>query len=112
MSIYLGWITVATVANVTELLDYLKWDRFGIAPETWMLIILAAVLVIAVLMNITRRDVAYALVVLWALAGIGIKQAAVAVVATPTWIVFGLELVTLIVALLLRRPARTAQARS
>jgi hypothetical protein len=112
MSIYLGWITVATVANVTELLDYLKWDRFGIAPETWMLIILAAVLVIAVLMNITRRDVAYALVVLWALAGIGIKQAAVAVVATPTWIVFGLELVTLIVALLLRRPARPAQARS
>ena len=33
-SIYLGWITVATVANVTDVLDYLKWDRFGIAPET------------------------------------------------------------------------------
>ena len=27
-SIYLGWITVATVANATSLLDYLKWDRF------------------------------------------------------------------------------------
>src|SRR5512136_1914679 len=52
-SIYLGWITVATVANVTSLLDYLKWDGFGIAPETWMSIVLAAVLVIAVLMNFT-----------------------------------------------------------
>jgi benzodiazapine receptor len=30
-SIYLGWITVATAANVTSLLDYLKWDGFGVA---------------------------------------------------------------------------------
>jgi hypothetical protein len=106
MSIYLGWITVATVANVTELLDYLKWNGFGIAPETWMLIVLAAVLVIAVLMNLTRRDVAYALVILWALAGISIKHAAVAAVATPTWITFGLVLLTLVAALLFRRPGK------
>jgi hypothetical protein len=109
MSVYLGWITVATVANVTELLDYLKWNGLGIAPETWMLIILAAVLVIAAAMNFTRRDVGYALVILWALAGIGFKQAAVAAVATPTWIVFGLVLITLVVALLLRRPGKAVQ---
>ena len=54
-SIYLGWITVATVANVTDVLDYLKWDRFGIAPEIWMGIVLAAVLVISALVNFTRR---------------------------------------------------------
>jgi len=48
-SIYLGWITVATVANATSLLDYLKWGGFGLAPELWMGIVLAAVLVIAVL---------------------------------------------------------------
>jgi hypothetical protein len=109
MSIYLGWITVATVANVTELLDYLKWNGFGIAPEVWMLIVLAAVLVIAVLMNFARRDVAYALVILWALAGISIKHAAVAAVATPTWITFGLVLLTLVAALLIRRPGKMAQ---
>jgi hypothetical protein len=108
ISVYLGWITVATVANVTSLLDYLKWDGFGIAPETWMLIILAAVLVIAVLMNFTRRDVGYALVILWALAGIAIKHAAVAAVATPTWVVFGFVLVTLVVARLVRRPGKPA----
>jgi hypothetical protein len=105
-SIYLGWITVATVANVTSLLDYLKWDRFGIAPETWMVIILAAVLVIAVLMNFTRRDVAYAAVILWALAGISIKHAAVPAVATPTWVTFGLVALTLAAAFFLRRPAQ------
>jgi hypothetical protein len=105
-SIYLGWITVATVANVSDVLDYLKWDRFGIAPEIWIGIVLAAVLVIAALVNFTRRDVAYAVVILWALAGIAVKFAAVAVVAIPTWITFGLVALTLAGAWLYRRPAQ------
>jgi len=103
-SIYLGWITVATVANITALLDYLKWNGFGITEEVWMGIVLAAVLVIALLMNFTRRDVAYALVILWALAGIAVKHAAVPAVVTPTWIVFGLVALTLAAAYFLRKP--------
>jgi hypothetical protein len=108
-SIYLGWITVATVANVTSLLDYLKWNGFGIAPEIWMGIVLVAVLVIAVLMNFTRRDVAYAAVLLWALAGISVKHAAVAAVAIPTWITFGLVAVTLAAAFFGRKPAQSQE---
>ena len=104
-SIYLGWITVATVANVTSLLDYLRWDGFGIAPEIWMGIVLAAVLAIAALMNFTRRDIAYTAVILWALAGISVKHAAVPAVAIPTWITFGLTALTLVAAFYLR-PAR------
>jgi hypothetical protein len=104
-SVYLGWITVATVANVTSLLDYLKWNGFGISEVAWMWIILAAVLVIAVLMNFTRRDIGYALVILWALAGIGLKQAAVPGVATPAWIVFALVALTLIIAMVKKQPA-------
>ncbi len=103
-SIYLGWITVATVANVTSLLDYLNWDGFGVAPEIWMGIVLAAVLAIAVLVNFTRRDVAYALVILWALAGISVKHAAVTLVAIPTWITFGLVALTLAAALFVHKP--------
>jgi hypothetical protein len=102
-SIYLGWITVATVANVTSLLDYLKWDGFGVAPEIWMGIVLTAVLVITALMNFTRRDVAYTAVILWALAGISVKQAAVPGVAIPTWIIFGLVALTLAGAFFLQR---------
>jgi hypothetical protein len=105
-SIYLGWITVATVANVTSLLYYLNWDGFGIAPEIWMLIVLAAVLVIATLMNFTRRDVAYTLVILWALAGISVKHAAVPAVAIPTWITFGLVALTLVAAFFLPKSGR------
>jgi hypothetical protein len=72
-SVYLGWITVATVANVTDVLDYLKWNVFGIAAQTWFLVVLVAVLVISTLMSLNRRDVAYILVILWALVGIGYK---------------------------------------
>ena len=108
-SIYLGWITVATIANVTSLLDYLKWDRFGVAPEIWMGIVLTAVLVIAALMNFTRRDIAYTAVILWALAGISIKHAAVPAVALPTWITFGLVALTLTIALFLRQTKKTVR---
>jgi hypothetical protein len=72
-SIYLGWITVATVANVTDVLDYLKWTAFGISAQTWFLVALAAVLVISTLMSWIRRDVAYIMVILWALVGISHK---------------------------------------
>lgn len=102
-SIYLGWITVATIANISDVLDFVKWDRFGIAPEIWMSIVLAAVLVIAVLMNFTRRDIAYASVILWALAGIAVKQAALPLVVIPTWITFGLVVLTLIASMSITR---------
>jgi hypothetical protein len=103
-SVYLGWITVATVANATSLLDFLNWDGFGIAPEIWMGIVLAAVLVITALMIVTRRDVAYTLVILWALAGIAVKHAAVTAVVLPTWITFGLVALTLAGSLLRGSP--------
>ncbi len=107
-SIYLGWITVATVANISDVLYVVNWNRFGLAPETWMIIILAAVLVISLLMNFTRRDAAYAAVLLWALAGIAFKHAATSVVVIPTWITFALIAVTLIIALLMKNKGARA----
>ena len=109
-SIYLGWISVATVANASALLDFVKWDRFGIAPEIWMSIMLAVVLVITALMNFTRRDIGYTLVILWALVGIGLKQAGVPAVAIPTWITFGLVLISLIAALFFGKPGQQLKA--
>ena len=111
-SIYLGWITVATVANITSVLDYVKWDGFGIAAEIWMGIVLLAVLAITVLMNFNRRDVAYAAVILWALAGISIKFASLPAVAIPTWITFVFVAITLVLAFILPRrstPVNTMQ---
>jgi hypothetical protein len=95
-SIYLGWITVATVANVTDVLHYVGWNQLGISDATWMVVVLGAVAVIAGLMNFLRKDVAYALVLLWALAGIAIKFPSDGIVTIATWVTFGLVAMTLI----------------
>jgi len=79
-----------------------KWNAFGISPETWMVIVLAAVLLIAALMNFSRRDIAYAGVLLWALAGIAVKFPDSGIVTIATWVTFALVAVSLAAAYLLK----------
>jgi len=73
-SIYFGWITVATVANATALLVSLNWNRFGLPEEFWAVVILLVAMLIGNSAMITRKDVAYGLVLLWAYTGILIKH--------------------------------------
>ncbi len=80
-STYLGWITVATVANAAYVLYDAGWDGFGISGELWAAIMLVVATLITLIIVVTRRDVAYAAVLLWALVGIVIKQAAAPLVA-------------------------------
>jgi hypothetical protein len=72
-SIYLGWITVATIANVTAVLSWAGFTGGGIDPQAWVVILLVAGVVIAAVAAITRRDIAYLLVLVWAFAGIGVR---------------------------------------
>ncbi len=74
MSLYLGWISVATIANVTAWLVDIGWDRFGLGEVFWTsaVVIVGAGLALAMLFD--RKDVGYALVVIWAFAGIVIKR--------------------------------------
>lgn len=69
-SVYLGWITVATVANISFWLTSIGWDGFGIADATWAIIMLVVATLVAVLVIVQRRDVAYSAVIIWALVGI------------------------------------------
>jgi hypothetical protein len=105
ISIYLGWITVATIANVTDVLSYLKWNQFGFSDGSWMLIVLFVVVVINGLMSFTRRDIAYAAVILWALAGIGVKFPHQGIITLGIWIAFLLVAMTLIGTLLFKKKA-------
>ncbi len=101
-SIYLGWITVATIANVTSLLDYINWGGWGIRPEVWAVIMLIAGLAIASAISLTRGDVAYLLVLIWAFVGIAVKNQGTALVANTAWVVSGLVLILLVVGVVLR----------
>lgn len=73
-SVYFGWISVATIANVTTLLVDLDWNGFGIAPSIWTVIVLAVGTVIGIATLRRHRDVAYGLVFLWAYFGIWFKH--------------------------------------
>lgn len=102
-SVYLGWITVATIANVTDVLDYLKWNGWGLAPELWAIIMMVIGVCLSAIMSIKRGDASYQLVLIWAFAGIAVKQAATPLVANSAWLLTGLLVVILIVGLVLRK---------
>lgn len=73
-SIYLGWISVATIANITVLLVSIGWNGFGIAPQVWTSLVIAVAAILALIFLFKYRDVLYALVIIWALAGIILRH--------------------------------------
>lgn len=73
-SIYFGWITVATIANITILLVNLGWNGFGISDSIWTIVILLVGSVIGILTSLKNKDVAYISVFIWAYIGIIIKH--------------------------------------
>jgi benzodiazapine receptor len=75
-SVYLGWITVASIANVASALVAVGWDEFGLASDVWAVLVIAVALLITLGVIATRRDVAYSLVLVWALVGIAVNQSA------------------------------------
>jgi translocator protein len=72
-SIYLGWITVATIANVTDVLKAADWHGFGISSSMWAVVMLVVGVVIAEMVAYNRRDLAFLAVLVWAYFGIGYK---------------------------------------
>jgi hypothetical protein len=85
-SVYLGWISVATVANVSQWLYYLGWSGWGIAPASWAVIMLAVATLLGVLMAWLENDSFYTLVLVWSLIGITVSQAGAASVVLAAWI--------------------------
>jgi hypothetical protein len=72
--VYLGWISVATIANATALLVSIKWGGFGLHPAIWSMTMMAVAIFLAILFIWKRKDHAYAWVVAWALVGINGSQ--------------------------------------
>lgn len=73
-SIYFGWITVATVANVTVFLVSIGFDGAGLSVQIWAMIIIAVAAVIGTVVMLRNHDPAYGVVLLWAFTGILIKH--------------------------------------
>jgi hypothetical protein len=95
-SVYLGWITIATIANVTALLVDLNWNRFGLSEQFWAVAVIVVGIAITLSVLLRRQDIYYCLVVDWALLGILIKRLAdsVPVLSVVVVTIVGLVLIT------------------
>lgn len=81
ISIYLAWLTVATVANIAAALIAAGWNGFGISPEVWALVMLLVGAGLAVfLYRGFQNDVVIPLVYLYAYIGIIVRYSDVPLV--------------------------------
>lgn len=104
-SIYLGWISVAMVANVTQVLFYYGWGGWGLSAEVWAVVMLAVAMLLGLAMYWREKDLAYVLVLVWALVGIAQKQVSSQLVSTSAWGGAGILAVALLVVPLVRKRA-------
>ncbi len=70
ISVYLGWISVATMANASAVLVHYGWGGWGLAPEFWTMLLIVLAILAGTWFLLKWADVPYALVIIWALYGI------------------------------------------
>jgi len=107
-SVYMGWITVASIANVSVALTFTGWDAGGIDPTMWAALVIAVALLITLITIGTRKDAAYSLVIVWALFGIMTKQSSNQTVFWAT----GVSIVVILIALAVMTVASRMKKRS
>jgi hypothetical protein len=107
ISIYLGWITVATILNIANALYSINWNGWGIDPIVWTVIMMVVSAAISAVVLFQRRDAVFTLVIIWALVSISIRQFTVPAIVT-TGVLTSIVLVLLVVWLELKpfSPAR------
>lgn len=74
VSVYLGWVIVATVANISVFLVSIGWQGGFLAEPTWAIIMIAAAMFVYLVLLKTRKMRESALVGIWALVAIAVKQ--------------------------------------
>ncbi len=113
-SIYLGWITVATIANITALLVDWGWNGFNIPGTIWAVIMIFIATMVGSKVFADRKDYAYTLVLVWAFLGIFIKRNSLAgitdIVAIAALFGIGLLLINMLWGMLFPKPKAVPQA--
>lgn len=76
-SVYFGWITVATIANITVFLVSIDWNGFGVADFVWTSIVLLVGALIGIFRMRKDKNIVYGLVLVWAYSWILFKHLSV-----------------------------------
>ena len=77
VSIYLAWISVATIINVAGTLYSWGWNGWGISDSGWTVIMLVVGAAIATVVGLQRGDTAFVLVLVWAFTAIAVANWAI-----------------------------------
>lgn len=107
-SIYLAWICVATIANATIVLYDLGWNGQPFTPDLWAALMIVVGTVLASIIALTRRDVGYIAVFVWAYIGIVVAQSDSLTVAATAALMTAVILAILGFSLARRTPPPTA----
>jgi hypothetical protein len=97
-SLYLGWITVATIVNIASTLDRWGWQGSPLSPEIWTMLAIAASLGLAILLLRIYNDRVFSGVIIWAIGGIIIAN-----LTAPIILLAGLLAIAILIVLLLPR---------
>src|SRR6056297_599597 len=74
ISVYFGWISVATIANTAALLTSIGWEGGAISEAAWAIIMIVIATVLGFILLVKKDDIYYTAVIVWALLGIAIKR--------------------------------------
>lgn len=75
-SLYLGWISVATIANITAWTVHIGWSGWGLSQIAWTNIMIVVATLLGTAIYARFRDIICNLVIIWALYGIMTKRVA------------------------------------
>ena len=103
-SLYLWWLSVATIANISAWLVNIWWSNFGMSDVFWTIIVIIVATLLALISLYKKYNIVFALVVVRAFIGIIIKRVSVdpiyaqsiiwvlwiciAVISLSIWLVF------------------------
>lgn len=73
-SLYVGWISVALIANVAAWLTKINWNGWGISAEYWTIILIVIAGLVNVLVHFKLNLKAFVAVGIWALIAIAVSN--------------------------------------
>ena len=74
ISIYAGWISVATIANIAAYLSKVGWDGGFLSPEAWTIVLIVIATSLNLILIFTRGMREFAAVGAWALIAIYVRH--------------------------------------
>ncbi len=98
VGLYLGWVTIATAANIAAVLAASGWDGWGIPPETWGVLVVALAGLVGIALAVWDHGrIAPTLSLGWGLAWIAVAR----LTDAPASTVVGITAIIAVIAIVL-----------